>query len=233
MAKFCTRCGSPVEETLKFCPKCGAQLGALSAPAPAAAGATPTARPPAQPPAGAAAGAPAAKAGSPILKIILIVLGLFAFVTVVGIGSCFYVGYRVKKKAEEVKQTFKVDESGKSVTINTPSGAITLGEKKGGEAAKTATVDVPPYPGSTPTEGGGGISVGGQGGFSTQEYVTADPVDKVLTFYKDKFGSRINIVEAEGNAEFTLMTSNGMNTVTITRDADAGKTKISIAHVGK
>jgi hypothetical protein len=36
--------------------------------------------------------------------MILASLGFFAVVTVLGIGSCFYIGYRVKQEAAEVKQ---------------------------------------------------------------------------------------------------------------------------------
>lgn len=226
MAKFCASCGTPVEENLKFCPKCGAQLGAPSAPAQAPAP-TPAAAPPAAP-AAAPAGAPAAKAGSPLLKIILIVVGLFAFVTVASIGACVYVGYRAKQKYSAMVESAKTIQRG----MGTPEVHIQKGGA-GSEASASATVDVPPYPGSTPTEAGGELALGGLGGMSGQEFETADPLDKVVAFYKEKFGSKINVQQSEGNAMFQLSTSKGLTTVTITRDEDAGKTKINIARIGK
>ncbi len=232
MARFCTSCGSPVEEILKFCPNCGTQLGVPAAPAPASAAPTPAPGPGAPMAAVPPAAAPAAKAGSPFLKILLIVLGIFAFVTVLGIGSCIYIGYRVKKKADQLKQTFKVDQSGKSVTVTTPQGAITFGERKGA-AALTEIGGVPPYPGSTPVEGGGEVSLGGKVGISGQEFETADPVNKVVAFYKEKLGPKAQVLESEGSAQFTLATDKGLSTVTIARNEEAGKTKISIGFMGK
>ncbi len=227
MPKFCISCGSPMDESLKFCTKCGAQLGSPPAPAP-----TPVPAQTAVPPTavgGAVPAAPPAAAGSPILKVIPIVVGVFAVVTVLGIGSCFYIGYRARKNLQE---RTNIDGS-KSVRIQTDRGRVTIGEITGGEAAKTATVDIPPYPGATPTERGSAISVGGQRGISSQEYLTPDPVEKVVAFYKDKLSSKVSIVQAEGNAEFTFITENGISTVTIKHDEDAGKTQIVVAHMGK
>ncbi len=228
MARFCTSCGSSVEEALKFCPQCGAQLAApavgAQAPAPPIASAARAGA------GGVSPGAPPAKGGSSFLKILVIVLGIFAFLTVAGMATCFYVGYKIKKKAE---QTFNVGQSGKSVTINTPSGPVTFGEPKRGEAAKAATADVPQYPGSTPIEGGGGVTVGGVAAFASQDYVTSDPVDKVVAFYKEKLGSKATITESEGKAVVIVGTKTGMTTVNIEPDEKTGKTKISIGRVGK
>ncbi len=59
--------------------------------------------------------APPPKKGSPLLKIVVVVLGIIALITVVGIGSCVYIGYRIERKvkqyAEEVKGGSTVDSS--------------------------------------------------------------------------------------------------------------------------
>jgi hypothetical protein len=221
MAKFCTSCGSPVEESLKFCPKCGAQVGAPAAPAPAAPAAAPTA--------GAAApGVPAAKAGSPILKIVLIVVGIVVLIGVAGMVTCGYFAYKAKQRLTGMVETAK--------TMSGREGTPEISLEKGGEGSEAeaaATADVPPYPGSTATEGGGQFSFGGKGGISSQEYETSDTIEQVLAFYKDKLGSKIRVQESEGNAMFTLTTNNGLTTVTLTRDAEAEKTKITIARIGK
>lgn len=225
MPKFCTSCGSPVEESVKFCLKCGAQVGAPAAPAPAAA------PPPSAAPAvagTAAAAAPAAKAGSPILKIVLIVVGVVVFLGVVGMVTCGYFAYKAKQKLTGMVETAK--------TMTGRGGTPEISLEKGGEgseAAAAATLDVPPYPGSTATEGGGQFSFGGRGGISSQEYETSDSLDQVLAFYKDKLGSKIRIQQSEENAMFTLTTKSGLTTVTLTRDAEAEKTKITIARIGK
>ena len=223
MAKFCTKCGTSLEENLNFCPKCGAAVGAatapsaLPAPAPARGAVT----------GGASTAAPAAK-GNPFLKIILLVVSIFAFVTVLGIGSCIYFAYRVKQKATAMVEGAKSARQ----SLGTPEVHLEKGGA-GSQAATTATIDVPPYPGSVPTKSEGELSFGKSGAVSGQEYETADSVEKVLAFYKDKFGSKITIQESEGNAEFTLLTKTAVNTVTITRDEDASKTTINIARMGK
>lgn len=229
MAKFCASCGSPVEEALKFCPKCGAQLGAPAAPAPATAGPAAAAGAGAPVAAGGpAVAAPVAKGGSPILKIVLIVLGILALVTVVGIGSCVYIGYRIKQKATAMMESAGTATRG----LSTPEIHIEKGGA-GSEAEASATAEVPPYPGSTATEAGGELSFGGMGGISGQGYETEDSLEKVVAFYKDKLGSKARFQQSGGNAVFTLMTSKGMTTVTITREDEAEKTKINITRIGK
>jgi hypothetical protein len=233
MPKFCTSCGSPVEENLKFCPQCGAQVGAPSAPpppAPAPAAAPPPSVAPAAAPAAgvAAAGAPAAKAGSPILKIVLIVVGFLVLIGAVGTVTCGYLVYRAKQKLTGMVETAK--------TMSGKEGTAEISVEKAGEGSEAeaaATADVPPYPGSTATEGGGQFSFGGKGGISSQEYETSDTIEQVLAFYKDKLGSKIRVQESEGKAMFTYTSKNGLTTVTITRDAEAEKTKITIGRIGK
>jgi len=230
MPRFCTNCGSPVEENLRFCPKCGTQLAAPSAPAPAAPAPTPTlappptSAPPAAPAVAAAAGAVAPKSGSPILKIILAVVGVFVLLSALGIGACVYVAYKAKQKATEFADAAR--SAAKS--IGTPEVHLEKGGE-GSEAAAIATADVPLYPGSTTTEAVGALGAGIGG----QEYETPDSLDKVVAFYKNKFGSKIDVEQEEGNTKFMLMTKNGMTIVTMTRDEDAGKTKINIARIGK
>jgi len=66
----------------------------------------------------AAGPAPAAaptKSGSTALKIIVGLLAFFALVTLLGVGSCLYVGYRVRKRAREISQAYHYDTS-QSVT---------------------------------------------------------------------------------------------------------------------
>ena len=107
MPRFCTKCGTPVaSDDLRFCSQCGAPLSTPAAgplpatappppvPAPQAAGPSFAAPPPGPPPA-------PAKSGSSAAKIILILLGFFGVIGVLGIGSCAYLAYRVRSKAKE------------------------------------------------------------------------------------------------------------------------------------
>lgn len=88
MGAFCVNCGGKLDPAAKFCAQCGQTVG--SAPA-------------AQPAATAPAGA-AAKGGGSAAKIIFAVLGVFAFFVLAAAGSCFYIGYRVHKRAQEFSQ---------------------------------------------------------------------------------------------------------------------------------
>ncbi|HET7841482.1 MAG TPA: OmpA family protein, partial [Terriglobia bacterium] len=124
--RFCAYCGTALDPGMKFCSKCGkpvAEAEAPKAPQPAApAPPTPATPIPAAPPraetpatpsnAVAAPPVPAAapsteKKSNPLLKIAVIVLGLLALITVAGIGTCVYVGYRVKRKVTEIATEVK------------------------------------------------------------------------------------------------------------------------------
>jgi hypothetical protein len=142
--------------------------------------------------------------------------------------TCGYFAYKAKQKLTSMVETTKTTSGSES----TPEISLEKGGE-GSEAETAATVDVPPYPGATATEGGGQFSFGGRGGISSQQYETSDSVDQVLAFYKDKLGPKADIQESEGKAILTLASRNGLSTVTITRAAGAEKTKITIARIGK
>lgn len=103
MARFCSNCGSPLEENAAFCGQCGARQQAASAsvaPGVASAGAWATqalrpgnSAPPPEPP---------AKSSSRLVKVVVIVLAFFALCAILTIGGAVYIGYRVKQKAEQV-----------------------------------------------------------------------------------------------------------------------------------
>ena len=227
MARFCTNCGSAVEENLKFCLMCGKPLAAPPSPAittPTSATPPPTAG--GAGPGGAAAAAPSARKGSPILKIILAIVAFFMLITVLGMATCLFYAYKAKQKVTQFAQAAR----SASITVGTPETRL---EKGGGASGAAATEEVPPYPGATVAPGGGTLTFGGAGGISTQVYVTDDTMDKVLAFYKEKFGSKAQVRESDGKAVFQVPTSNGFTTVTVSRDEKAGKTQISIARIGK
>jgi nitrate reductase NapE component len=186
-------------------------------------------------PAGITSPAPAAaapaKKGSPLVKIILVVVGIFAFVTVASIGACVYIGYRAKRAVE---QTVKMEEGGKSFKIQTPQGEIKLGEHPTKEGETIA--GVPIYPGATALEGGGQFSFGDKFQIGGQDYLTSDPVDKVVDFYKEKYGSKLSVAENAGHYRLSLESGDekhsGVVTIDVFADEESGKTKITIAHMG-
>lgn len=226
MARFCTDCGSPVGEDLSFCSQCGKPLAPAGVPAPSAASPTPATAPAAQP-----APAAPAKGSSPVLKIILIVVLILVFISVAGIGACVYGIYRAKKA---VTENFKMDERGKSVEIQTPSGPLKLGQ----QAAKPGdtVAGVPVYPGATAQEGGGQLSFGDKFSIGGQDFVTDDSVEQVVEFYKEKLGSDLSVVQNEGNYRLSIQKGTKehptMVTIDVANDQSSGKTKITIAHMG-
>jgi hypothetical protein len=107
MARFCVNCGNPMAEGARFCATCGASVPGQAAqppapppPQPAQPLTPPAARPPAV---SYPAAAPASSGSSSGIKILFIVLAVLAFLGLLAAGSCFYVAYRVKKKANEYK----------------------------------------------------------------------------------------------------------------------------------
>ncbi len=212
MTRFCASCGSPVEDTENFCTKCGAQMSV----APAAARAVPSTSP-----------APAKK-GGPLLKVLAALAAILALFIIVGVAGSLYFVHKAKEKVASIVEENRAKKSGEEKPkIRLEEGGA------GSKAAMDATIDVPAYPGSTPTKGNV-LSAGPVGAVSSQEYETADSVEKVFAFYKEKFGSKIRVIEDfAGKVEFTYMSSTSVTTVTIAHDSGSGKTKITIGHMGK
>lgn len=97
MGAFCTKCGGKLDAGTRFCSSCGhANAAEAASPAPVATAAAPAR-------AAAAAPAPASGGGS-AAKIIFAILGVFTFLVLAGFAGCFYVGYRIKQRANEFSQ---------------------------------------------------------------------------------------------------------------------------------
>jgi hypothetical protein len=130
MAGFCRNCGSPLGDEQTFCTKCGTRVPGAPSQAPAGAAPPASAAPPVPPPQPAATSAvqalptPGAPAkGSPLIKILLVVAGVFVLFGAVGIAGLIYVGHRVHKKAVELGLT---DSSGHHVSTLSGIDACSL-----------------------------------------------------------------------------------------------------------
>ncbi len=111
MSQFCTSCGKPIAQGAGFCTVCGARQS-VSGPA-----ATPS---PVQP--SSASSPPAPAKGSPVVKIVAVVVGIVALITVVGIGSCVFLAYRLRHKAEQYRTAIKEAEPKVTNTYHSANG---------------------------------------------------------------------------------------------------------------
>lgn len=103
MSQFCISCGKPIAEGAGFCTACGArQSGVVTGPE------TPA--------------TPAATKGSPVLKILTIVLGIIVLIGAIGIGSCIFIAYRVGHKAREYTAAIKEASPAATNTYHSASG---------------------------------------------------------------------------------------------------------------
>jgi outer membrane protein OmpA-like peptidoglycan-associated protein len=100
--KFCTSCGTAVAEGNVFCAKCGSRVGQ-----PPVQNSIPSTPVPTPPVSTLPAPVPPKQSGSLLLKVVVGVVGLFFLVIVVFIGGCVYLGYRAKKKVDQVQQAYK------------------------------------------------------------------------------------------------------------------------------
>ena len=185
MSQFCTTCGKPITEGAAFCTACGARQSSVAAPATPAPGPSPAA---------AASTTPQAtspKKGSPVVKIVVIVFGVIALFTVIAMGSCFYIAYRLRNKAKELGMLANsssprgnttagnglpdladaMDMLGDSIKKPTSSFHISLKETNSDGTSASVEADVSPdsikgqHTSTSPKSHLGGMDVGGTKAF--------------------------------------------------------------------
>jgi outer membrane protein OmpA-like peptidoglycan-associated protein len=130
---FCAQCGSAIG-AVQFCSKCGARV-------PAAAGAVPVPSPssPAQPPRpltpapNPAVAQPVAQGGNVLMKVLVGFLVFILLIVLAVMGSCVYIGYRAKKKADEIQQAYKAND------LNKLAGALGVGNSPGASRSPHGT----------------------------------------------------------------------------------------------
>lgn len=125
MARFCDKCGAPLNDSSSFCPACGARVTNPTAPVPYQDVSQPSAyAPPSQPytppvqsyapPAQVVQ--PAPRAGGSALKIVLVVLAVLALGALGVVGGLIYFGHKVVSKIEDkaAEAGFSTSALGKS-----------------------------------------------------------------------------------------------------------------------
>jgi hypothetical protein len=166
----------------------------------------------------------AKQGGSNTVKIVLIIVAVFVVLAMMAAGV---VGYGVWRVSRAIHKNI----ANGSMTINTPAGPITSNSTQTFTADELGT-DV--YPGAVAAKSGNLKMHLPTGSMLSATYLTTDSKDKVLAFYKDKFGSAATSMDFGSNAILTWKKSeHDQVTVTVAqRDGqDEGKTQIHIQHV--
>jgi hypothetical protein len=250
MSVACAKCGAEIGPGVQFCAVCGTAVNAGAPSGPNPGGFTPvnvpgqTAVPPAQPtqqstagtaplpgytpvaaaPAGFAAPPAAypAKSGGGALKIILIVLAILIGLGILGAGAVGFVVWRVA-------HSIHVNGKDGQLTLNTPSGSVTASNQNNFTADELGA-DI--YPGAQSVHGGMRMNLP-TGSIISGVFLTSDPKDKVLAFYKNKLGSSASVFDSDTSAMITLKKDNHENimiTISARPSENDGKTKISMVH---
>jgi hypothetical protein len=161
---------------------------------------------------------PPTNSGNTVLKIVLIVVGVFVLLGVIVAGV---IGVGVYKVAKSVHK----DSSG-NVSISTPGGSITTGQSANVTAADLG-VDI--YPGATTGEGSMNMKTP-NGSMVTAVYLSPDSSDKIVAFYKEKLGDQASIVQTSNGTVLSAGQKDRDNVV-ITITTEGNSSKIAIVHV--
>jgi hypothetical protein len=161
---------------------------------------------------------PPTTSGNTVLKIVLIVVGVFVLLGVVVAGVIGVGVYKIAKSARK-------DRNG-NVSISTPGGTITTGQSANVSAADLG-VDL--YPGATTGEGSMNMQTA-NGSVVTAVYLSSDPSDKIVAFYKEKLGDQASIVQTRNGTVLSAGEKNKDNVV-ITITPEGSSSKIAIVHV--
>jgi hypothetical protein len=164
--------------------------------------------------------APPPKQGSSALKIVLIIVGIFVGIGILGAAV---VGYGIYKVAHAVKTA-----ANGQISINAPGGGFSANTT---QSASASDLGIAIYPGATQGKGGLHMSVGGKTMVSAN-FLTSDSKDQVIAFYKDKAGPNAQVMTTDAGGEISVNNANDAIAITVSQNANAndGKTQIYIIH---
>jgi hypothetical protein len=200
---FCNSCGVSLDPGTKFCNKCGAAVSS----APAASAVV------------AAGPAPTQGGGSGVLKVILIVVGVFVILGVLAVSTVAFIGWRVARNMH-------VKQEGNHVKIDSPFGSVET-SKNPEDIARDLGVDV--YPGAQPMKNGSATASFAGIKTASAVFKSSDSVDQVSAFYKAKFPNAMVTTSDQNRCKIIAQDQKNMTTIDI--QADDGQTKIQITHV--
>jgi hypothetical protein len=173
-----------------------------------------------------APGAPVQPAAAPparnyTLKIVLILLGVFAFLVVLAVGAIGYTAWRVSRVLRIDKHPGMTVHTRGDPFSSSPTDQFT---------ADDLGIDV--YPGAQVAKGGMRMSLPGGPGVAAN-FLTSDSKDKVIAFYKNRLGKGTTTMNV-GTGAILERTKGNMDSVIVAilqRDnQEEGKTQIHILH---
>jgi hypothetical protein len=204
---FCNSCGASLADGMKFCNKCGAAVtGAPGMAAPAAVA----------PPAPVVP----AKSGGGALKIILIILGVLVLIAILGMVTC---GVAIRHFANKAR----VHQDGDDVKVETPFGSVES-SKDPNKAAADLGIDI--YPGAEVQKNGASSATFGSIHTTTAMFTSSDSMDKVCSFYKEKYP---NAMASTADENHCTLVSNDKNMVTINVESTGSGCKFQVTNVTK
>jgi len=167
--------------------------------------------------------APPAKSGGGAMKIILIILGIFAFLILLVVCGLAYACHRVK-------QAFHTDSKTGETSMSIPGMSMSADS---GMKFTSSELGVDLYPGADAAKSGNmRMNIAGNS-VVTATFTTPDNKDQVIQFYKEKLGSDSTSMEFGDSAILTAKKSEHETiSVTVTEGANqaAGKTQFVIQH---
>jgi zinc-ribbon domain len=205
---FCNSCGATLSDGTKFCSKCGAAVTAPAVMAP----------PPVMP--APVTPAPGSGGGSGALKIILIVVGVIVLLGILGVGAVSYIGYR----AVHAVKNSRVHQDGDNVKVETPFGTM-QSTKDPDQATKDLGVDI--YPGAEVQKEGASSATFGSIHTVSAKFESGDSMDKVCSFYKEKFPSAMSTSSDTNRCTIVSNDQKTMVTIHIEPNGDGSKFQIT------
>ncbi|MBV8374243.1 MAG: hypothetical protein JO302_01930 [Candidatus Eremiobacteraeota bacterium] len=141
--------------------------------------------------------------------------------------------HRTTTQTSDANATVTTSQDNKSVTVQTKQGTMSIGAN-----ADTSKLGAPVYPGAQINEQGAVTTTSAKGTDTMAGFKTADPFDKVESYYKHSLpaGSEIiNLGSGNGSvATFQLHLDNGSTLVTVNvTQSKPGETDILITRVAK
>ncbi len=161
---------------------------------------------------------PPVTSGNTVVKIVLIVVGVFILLGVIVVGAIGIGAYKLSKGIHA--------NSDGGVSLSTPNGTITTGKSANVSAAD---LGIALYPGVSAREGSMNMQTP-NGSMVTAVYTSTDASDKIVAFYMAKLGESASIVQ---NSNGTVLSAGerDKDNVVVTITPEGNATKITILHV--